>query len=605
MLLVGVQRAQAQQSQSERTDKELRALRGEITQLKAEIHSLEERGRSDIPPAVKGVNAENLLRRRKRLDVMLQQERILVDIAGLQKYAKEVDFLEEAEQKRVVEKIEELRKQKAALDVADQPATEAPASAGRAVSPAAPEAATSPPAAPPSAAGTPAKESTLPQPAAQRAVTGRILNQALSQPLENVVVRLKDANGADVGSAVTNREGEFDLKVLDPGIYDLSIRCDCDVFEDFTKKRLDLRENRTILLPDVFLEDVDKKPHLTFRFWQRSERRPPGGELVRVVGGFEQSGASASKSKQNFFYDMFITVPFPFRQAVDRDFGPRFRLWGDIRIASAPRDFSLPVREFVANPAQELGATKVSEVAQSADYLIGFEFNLGGLVKLLPSFDRKTKQKFSIGLIAAVGGITPLNPRDTLQVFKVSPEAVNRFPQATGKDFIAFVSPDRDRFFRQYFVGFRLKTYYFSLVDRPLYRFPAVLDVAWGINESVTGGRVHGGVFRLDAFYPLPWESSRFVFLFGTALLKPARARITDPLILEAAPNTVTVPAPNVAIVTLPQINRDYYRFGVGVDAISLFKKLVDDHNAKKMAEREKEKNTPQLPPATTKAPTT
>jgi len=163
------------------------------------------------------------------------------------------------------------------------------------------------------------------------------------------------------------------------------------------------------------------------------------------------------------------------------------------------------------------------------------------------------------------------------------------------------VNPDRDRFFRQYYAGIRLKTHYFQNCDtnnavteamkkfdvhclndygsierlRQVNRFPAMLDIAVGQNESVTKGRLNGALLRVDGFFPLPWEKGQSVYLFGTALMKPRRASINTPLVLAPAPDTTPVPGPNVAIVPIDQIDRDYYRIGVGVDVIGLIKTFV------------------------------
>ena len=107
-------------------------------------------------------------------------------------------------------------------------------------------------------------------------------------------------------------------------------------------------------------------------------------------------------------------------------------------------------------------------------------------------------------------------------------------------------------------------------------RYPAVLDITFGQNEAVTGGRLRGGVLRLEGFYPLPYDGLKFINIFGTALMRLTQTNITDPLILERAPEGTTVPAANVFVQTVPQINRDYYRIGVGIDFMALIKRLRD-----------------------------
>ena len=104
-----------------------------------------------------------------------------------------------------------------------------------------------------------------------------------------------------------------------------------------------------------------------------------------------------------------------------------------------------------------------------------------------------------------------------------------------------------------------------------------MLDIMYGQNEFVTGGRLRGGVFRLDGYFPLPFEQLKFINLFATALLRPGRSNINTPLILEpvdTAKTPVTVPGPDVAIVPFPQINRDYYRVGAGIDFMSFVQAL-------------------------------
>lgn len=304
----------------------------------------------------------------------------------------------------------------------------------------------------------------------------------------------------------------------------------------------------------------------------------PLGEFSRAIVGFEQAGASSAKSSQKYFFDLTVSapVPLPGVHAVDPFFGQRVRAWGTVRVTSVPQQITSPVGTFATQFAQNVSNVPVNEVAQALEFLAGGEIRLTKRWINFGSFDGKTTNKFNLSLIFGGGAITPLNPRDTLEVFKIFPGAPGLPEIPAGKEFIAFVSPDRDRFFRQFYAGFRAHGYYFDYKnpDIPLKRYPATLDVTFGMNESVTGGRLRGGVLRLEGFYPLPYNDLEFINLFGTAIIKPTRTRIQDPLILEPAPAGTTVPAANVFLVTVPQINRDYYRVGVGIDVISLIKKL-------------------------------
>jgi len=140
--------------------------------------------------------------------------------------------------------------------------------------------------------------------------------------------------------------------------------------------------------------------------------------------------------------------------------------------------------------------------------------------------------------------------------------------------------PDRNRFFRQAYGGIRVMTHF--LGDNPT-RAPETFDLTYGFNESITGGRIHGGVMRLEGFVPIPYSSMSSVYLFGTGLFKPGtRATIASPFLLDAAPTGTLPTDQNAILISTPQADRDYYRVGVGVDAVQLFKSMIKPAGAKK-----------------------
>ena len=251
-------------------------------------------------------------------------------------------------------------------------------------------------------------------------------------------------------------------------------------------------------------------------------------------------------------------------------------MWGTARVTSVPQPISSSVGSFATGFAQQVSEVKVNEVAQAVEFQAGVDFRLTNKHLTFGSFGGQTATKVTLSFIAGGGAITPFTPRETLEVFKAFHGAPGLPPLPAGTEFVAFVSPDRDRFFRQFYAGFRLQTHYFDYKNPgiPLNRYPAQLDITYGQNEAITGGRLHGGVIRIEGFYPLPYDELKFINLFGTALIRPIRTNIPDPLILESAPAGTVVPATNVFLITVPQINRDYYRVGVGIDFISFIKKL-------------------------------
>ncbi|HYL10592.1 MAG TPA: hypothetical protein VEU31_07635 [Candidatus Acidoferrales bacterium] len=328
------------------------------------------------------------------------------------------------------------------------------------------------------------------------------------------------------------------------------------------------------------------------------ERAAGVGEFARAIIGFEQSGASSAPSVQKYFTDLWLSIPAPFLPHAwkDPNFGPRTQLWGDIRVTSTPQQVQSSIGEFAIGFANQFGALKVNEVAQASEFLAGVETRLldwGVTQSRLLSFDQTTRERFGLYFTAGFGTITPFNPRDTVQVFNnpapgVEPvfdqqiAALGLTSQLAGKRFVAFASQDRDKFFRQYYAGIRLKTFYYDRdTDEPQRRFPATLDVVFGQNEAVTGGRLHRMVMRIEGFYPLPYSETNFMYLFGTADLILSRAHINNAVILQPATNNPAIPDPTILLISTPQLNRDHYRIGVGMDFLQVISKIKSKNDNK------------------------
>jgi hypothetical protein len=340
--------------------------------------------------------------------------------------------------------------------------------------------------------------------------------------------------------------------------------------------------------------------------WKRT------GELATAIVGFEQAGASAASSSQHFFFNFFISRPLPVTwmgkangfdgKDFDDTFGPRLRWWGNVRIASVPQQVSTPVAQFVTNFPQEIGALKVNELAQAAEYMSGLEYRLTGWKGFFGGQSEDSHQQFSLGFFVGAGAVGPLEPKETLRVFEVPPAGsaiaerfFNTYPQARGRQFIGFVSPDRDRFNRQYSAGLRLTTFYSDENKTRLTSPPAMISVSLGQNEVVTGGTMRGVVARLEAFYPLPIggeRKNRFssIYLFGAAQKRLSKVTLFDPFILNPVTLMTKSPCPtpapqdsitpcvilqdfisNGVTVTTPS-NRDIYKIGVGMELIRLLK---------------------------------
>lgn len=323
-----------------------------------------------------------------------------------------------------------------------------------------------------------------------------------------------------------------------------------------------------------------------------------GGEQARVILGYQQAGASAAQSNQNWFLDFYISRPLWLfeRSSGQKVPDPRLRWWGNVRVASYPQQGDVPVSTFVSSFAAQFGQLRVNQLVQSAEFTTGFEYRISNVNFPFLGQSEETKQRFSLGLIAGLGATGPFDPKSTVQTFAVpnssSPQFarfVQNFPQAAASQYVAFVSPDRDQFLRQYFAGFRLTTRYADKnTEAPLIAAPASVSFTVGQNELVTGGRFRGPVARIEAFYPLPFSDRSAdrrgasalasIYLFGNAQMRLSQAKNIDPFVLQPAPSTVNPYDPNVAVVTVPS-NRDLYRLGIGIDFVHLLTSLKGTQN--------------------------
>jgi len=390
----------------------------------------------------------------------------------------------------------------------------------------------------------------------------------LNQYLGNVTIQLK--TGDDTATAITDRDGNFLFKNItiaedsDPQLATLSTEGD----DNYTKREFYIKAGEQVRL-DLPIEDR------------------PVSLMARAVVGYQQAGAAATDNEQNYFFDIFLSTSLPFRQRISPDFGEKWRTWGAIRAISVPNTDNFTIGDAASSFVTRISALRVQDAARVFDYQGGIEYRIAGNNALLPSFDRQTKQKFSLSLIGSFGFVTPTNPLEMdPPVFVITPQlkaALLARGLLTGKaddpnrdkTFAAFVPDDRDRFFRQYYGGIRLQTHFFNRYNVPMQRFPAQFDFTFGQNEYVTGGRFRGSVFRFDGYFPLPYEGLKFINLLGTAIIKPSRVKITSPLILKAA-DGIKPFDDSVLLVPVSQFNRDYYRVGVGMDFLSFIQKLLN-----------------------------
>lgn len=298
----------------------------------------------------------------------------------------------------------------------------------------------------------------------------------------------------------------------------------------------------------------------------------------RAVLGYHQTGASSSDFTQNFFLDFFIMRGLGKGEQV---FENRLNLWGNVRVASAPQQTTTgeaKVSEF--NLATSAGNLKLNELAQSAEFQVGVEIS-PLIIKPLVFGQGNRKRMLGIIIFGGANGAFTQPSLGNIKVFDVpGPNDQQfslfqqRYPNAASAQFVSFVPPDRQRFYRFYGAGIRMTTFE---VDKP-YAPPATWSFTLGQDETLAGGKMRGVTARIDVFYPLPIGRAdgrfKFLFLFGTANLLLSKDYNDTPLFLKEATENGTSISPSdgrVAIVTSPT-SRDTYRIGVGIDFVNVLR---------------------------------
>lgn len=377
--------------------------------------------------------------------------------------------------------------------------------------------------------------------------------------------------------------------------------------------------------------------------------------FTRGVAGVDLSAPSSQTVKQAYFIEFDLLAPLgrkPFGKS-DTDTDPldsRFWAWFNPRITSVPQSANYSALSTInASGAFLDSLTKsgtVKDVAQGLDMSGGLE------VALIKPHDGigwwseypNTKARLAISLIGGLGLTTPFSTDKTDVISKVNQSICDAYNNATAhnfacvtpsganspviqdpvtganKPFIAFVTPDRSRFFRRFYTGVRLKTFFFNqdikgdcslsvkptksaknepdkngkretdpnartisdpgadagCRETPYDLFPGIIDLSFGKDEAVTGGHFNKWLFRVEASYPLPFVKGLHVFgsvyTGGKNQQKPPFNALTIQSPNNNSDNPIQSDATTFRFPTQP-LSRDYFRLGVGVDLIQLFKK--------------------------------
>ncbi|HKW75253.1 MAG TPA: hypothetical protein VJN64_06980 [Terriglobales bacterium] len=381
--------------------------------------------------------------------------------------------------------------------------------------------------------------------------------------------------------------------------------------EDVNKAANDLRDKALALIPLSGTPNHWKYP------------------LTRGVVGLDLSAVSSQTVKQAYFVDFDLLAPFRFFANHNDALEDRWWFWLNPRITSLPKaaDFSSlstisETGSFFTNFSSK---GSVSDIAQGFDVNGGLEFALLKPRDGIPWWGEyvNTQARLGISVIGGAGMSTPFSVENTDIISQVNQGICDAFKAQRGEtasgpaglvctfpsgasnpvivapnpapgpnapatvqdQFIDFFTPEQSRFFRRYYAGFRLKTYFFSpdvqgdcnaarkRCDAPYDIFPGIIDLTVGQDEAVTAGKFRKLLLRAEGVYPLPFYPG--LHIFGSVYTSWAGNNADPPF------NFFAVNSPangasndfNTFRFPTPLLNRDYFRIGIGLDLIQVFKK--------------------------------
>lgn len=285
--------------------------------------------------------------------------------------------------------------------------------------------------------------------------------------------------------------------------------------------------------------------------------------LTRLLLGTDFTTASSSNSKQNFFADAFLAVD-PVAGTGDPEHR-KFWIWGDARIMSIPSPTAtLSVSQIADQSFVQPTLKNVARLTSAAQFAIGIQ-------RKLPFLHTCGLPSTTWNFIAAFGATTPFSSQQTISIFNNNRTIQERYPQVptdtTAFPYVAFESPERDRFYRQYYGGLRFMTFFKPAQSSVQDPFPGLLDVTFGQDEAATKGGLRGGLLRVDASYPMQSIGEPWLYVFGSVEMKLTRHKLFDPLVLNSTAPPGTQPtASNVFPLMVPPPDRDLFRIGIGID---------------------------------------
>jgi hypothetical protein len=359
-------------------------------------------------------------------------------------------------------------------------------------------------------------------------------------------------------------QGYTELPMLAPGTYNLTAVLDGS--NDYYD------ENHANPIPTTLIVNKAVQPSYTCPY-----RMPP---VLSAVAGLNVEGASSTAPAATFLGILAVDLPlFPARQFPNRlqhiD-EARFLVGGSTRIAGMAQPGQLSAASLTTGYLATAVNSTPDKIVQSWEGTGSLSWKILSSNVGIGSFDngQPTSSTYPRSTTNQIQTAYP-NPEPNVTwplTCSYGPTSTATPPATSPSCYIAFIPADRQRFYRHYEAGFRFRLYGEDF-DHHILRFPGIIDLTVGQNEYVTGGSFNGVVVHLGGSLPIPLPKLDGVYAFGymdSAINGPVGGGAQ--LLLEPVPSTanVTYLSNTVYDITVPQPNRDRYRFGFGIDLYHL-----------------------------------
>ena len=278
--------------------------------------------------------------------------------------------------------------------------------------------------------------------------------------------------------------------------------------------------------------------------------------------GLQQSQASSSDRT----WKLFGELGFSFKLY------NYWRFFIDLQPTSVPQQVGFNVSQAITQGTALVKKLNINEAVQSVNLLTGFE-----------GFDilRDSSPVLTIKPVVLGGFSTPLSPKESVAIYNSTQDAFDAFGikvdhhgqpvNPTTYPYLALTTPDRTRFYSQWYTGFRIKIKDQNFLGQSAAtNYPAYFDMTFGQNSAITAGQLRYIMWRLAGFVPIPKLP---LAIFGTSYSVITRNLDSSPLFLSPPtdangnPTTISLPDPmNRVYIVSRKENRDFYQIGIALD---------------------------------------